>query len=694
MSRPLTPDDLYALTWIEDPRISPDGTRIAFVRLEIDREGYESKRSIWTIPAAGGAPRQFTAGPKDSAPRWSPDGRTVAFLRAPAGEVKPKNKEEREQGVGRPQLWLIPADGGEARQLTHLRHGAGAAVWSPDGKTILFSARTGEPDDAEAEDAALASKSLPKVRTISELWNKLDGVGYIYELRAHLFTVPAEGGEPNEPKQLTDGDWDDGEPAWSPDGARIAFTSDRSAERWRWPAAQVWTVDAHGGEPRRLIDEALGSSAPSWSPDGKTVAFLGQPRRGEFGHTDLYVVAADGEPGGATMLTQDFVPVCDDRCIDDQRDHAPIHLEWSPDSRAIYFLGSLRGTTHVYAAKPEGGLLPRRVTEGDRHVYAFSLDRAGHTLALGVSDPAIPGDLYAQSLGENGANGQQGGEQGGEQGPRRLTNLNESLLSEVELARQEEFTFTGSDGWELQGWVMRPPRAKAAELAPAVLEIHGGPAYMYGCTFFLEFQLLAAKGYAVIFSNPRGGTGYGRTFTHAVTGDWGNKDYQDIMAGLDAAIARGGIDANRLGVAGGSYGGYMTNWIVGHTDRFKAAVTMRCVSNFATMFGMSDIGWGLAVDEWQAAPWEDLNKLMDRSPITYVANIHTPLLILHSDNDLRCPLGEAQQLFSALKYLGRQTKLVVFEGQSHGLSRGGHPRSRVLRLKEIENWFEKYIPVG
>jgi dipeptidyl aminopeptidase/acylaminoacyl peptidase len=208
----------------------------------------------------------------------------------------------------------------------------------------------------------------------------------------------------------------------------------------------------------------------------------------------------------------------------------------------------------------------------------------------------------------------------------------------------------------------------------------------------MEFQLLAARGYAIVYSNPRGSTGYGRTFSGAITHDWGNKDYLDIMAGLDAAIARGGIDPNRLGVAGGSYGGYMTNWIVGHTGRFKAAVTMRCVSNAAVFFGTSDAGWWLAVDEFGATPWEDLGKLMEHSPITYVANIHTPLLILHSDNDLRCPISESEQMFTALKYLGRETKFVKFEGQSHDLSRNGHPRSRVIRYREILDWFDRYIP--
>jgi len=238
-----------------------------------------------------------------------------------------------------------------------------------------------------------------------------------------------------------------------------------------------------------------------------------------------------------------------------------------------------------------------------------------------------------------------------------------------------------------------PPQAREGEKPPAILEIHGGPAAMYGWSFFYEFQLLAAHGYAVLFTNPRGSTGYGRAFSAAVNNDWGGKDFQDIMAGLDTAILKGWVDPDRLGIGGGSYGGYMTNWAVGHTDRFKAAVTMRCVSNMATMFGYSDVGWFLTVDEMGGAvPWKNLDWLMERSPITYVDQIKTPLLILHSDNDLRCPIEEAEQLFTALKFLGREVKMVRFEGQTHDLSRDGHPRSRMIRLRHVVGWFLRHIP--
>jgi dipeptidyl aminopeptidase/acylaminoacyl peptidase len=679
MPRPLAAEDLYRIQLAEDPRISQDGTRIAYVVTAFDRTSYEYRRTIWVVETATGASRQYTSGPNDTAPAWSPDGSRLAFVRGAARTVKPKDAEEREQGVGRPQIWVLPADGGEARQLTWHRLGAGSPIWSPDGTMLAYVATTGEADDTEAEDAALDGKNVPAVRTITQLWNRADGVGWRYEYRHHLFLI-----DPNDgvPRQLTDGDWDDANPAWSPYGQRIAFTSDRTADRWRVLGSDIWTVDVSSGAVERVTDETLSCGAAAWSPDGTWLAFGASPRHDRSGHTDVYVAAAEGEPR-AHPITLDLVPTWSDDCMSDMRSgHGSSLPYWSTDGREIICVASTRGTTHVYALPREGGQ-PRALTSGDCHVTGFSLDADRQILALAISHPTIPGELYVQATD-------------GQTEPRALTSLSKEPRESVTFAQPETFDFTGAEGWDVQGWVIRPPHAPEGERVPAVLEVHGGPQLMYGWSFFFEFQLLAAMGYAVVYANPRGSTGYGRTFSDAVTNDWGGKDYLDLMAGVDAAIERGGIDRDRLGVAGGSYGGYMTNWIVGHTDRFKAAVTMRCVSNLMVLFGASDVGWLLATLQFDEAPWPGGGQafLLERSPITYVGNVRTPLLILHGENDLRCPIAEAEQMFTALKYMGRETEMVRFEGQSHDLSRSGHPRSRVLRLQHIQRWFERHIPTN
>ncbi|HLX59629.1 MAG TPA: S9 family peptidase [Ktedonobacteraceae bacterium] len=675
--RNITIEDLYKYKPVSHPRISPDGKRVAFVLTTIDERKQEYRNSIWIVPSEGGEARRFTAGPANAhSPAWSPDGRWLAFVSEREGESANKDeKEQKKLGKGKPQLWLISTSGGEARQLTFMQHGASSPVWSPDSKHILFSAPVGPADEETAD-----GKPLPKVRVIDRLWYRLDGVGYIYERRSHLFLIDANGGEA---QQLTDGDWDDSDAAWSPDGSHIAFTSSREEDRWRFPNPDVYTLafnDGKAGELHCLTDSSMACSAPSWSPDGQTIAFLASLKIRSGGHTDIYTIPANAGRSAATCLTWDFEGSFQDWTNSDIGDeHLAPAPAWSSDGKTIYGLATHRGASRIFALALGGAdKQPPTLTPGDIHVRDFSIDRSANKMALLIGSPTRVQEIFVRATTASGE-------------LRRVTGFNEELLSEMALSTPEYMPYTGVDGWPMDGWVMKPHDFDPSKKYPLIVEIHGGPATQYGFGYFHEMQLLTAAGYVVLFTNPRGSLGYGRNFSLAVRGAWGEKDSLDIMAGVDALLQKGYIDEQRMGITGGSYGGFMTNWLISHNNRFKVAVTDRSVTNIASGFGSSDFGWVFADDELDTTPWEDLERYMQMSPISYVKNIHTPLLIIHSEQDLRCNIEQAEQLFAALKYMGREVLLVRFEGQSHGMSRGGHPKLRIERLKHILGWFEKHL---
>jgi dipeptidyl aminopeptidase/acylaminoacyl peptidase len=653
-------DDLMAIPILNDPQLSPDGTQVAFTVTRPDRDANAYRTHLWLVPAAGGDPRQLTtAQAKETSPRWSPDGTRLVFVSDRGGEK---------------QVWLISVGGGEARALTSGRLAPADPVWSPDGRFIAFVGKLEPPRGREESD----------VKIISRLRYKQDGEGFWDGRWKHIFTVPADGA--SAARQVTTGEYDHLSPAWSPDGVSLAYTANDSPDADFGNTADVWITSAAGGSPRRVTSNIGPAQSPSWSPDGRWIAYVGHDNAcWSATNWGIWIVpSAGGEP--ACLTAQEDRSAGHHIATDSRVHPSSGGLTWSRDGARIFFMVGDRASTQIASIGVLGqageGRALRFETSGAHDLVGCSFDRATRRLACIHGDAATPGEVAVLDVG-------------GE--IRRVTGLTAPALRPLALARPERFEFETPDGWTVEGWVMRPSNPVYGDRAPAVLEIHGGPHAAYGNAFFHEFQVLAAQGYGVIYLNPRGSQGYGQRFTAATRHDWGGKDYEDLMHGVDHVLAaHPWIDRDRLGVAGGSYGGFMTTWIVGHTDRFRAAVTMRSISNAYSQWGTSDLAYMKGMWEYPGDPWETPQFYLERSPITYVRRMRTPLLILHSEQDYRCPIEQGEQLFVALKKLGVPSLFIRFPNESHDLSRNGQPRHRLERLRHIVEWFRTYLapPTG
>ena len=699
MPRPPAPDDLYRLRIPTDPRLSPDGAAVAFTLQAVapGKDGY--RHAIWAVPADGSAEaRQLTLGAKhDTRPRFAPDGRTLAFLsdRRLAVEEDPDAPKDREDGV---QVHLLPLAGGEARRLTDLPRGVDNLAWSPDGGRLVVS--TASRAATRAADARVRGKGGQRkpgspppsdYRYIDRLQYMHNGPGFVYDRVPHLWLVDAAGGAAT---RLTDGPTTEADAAWSPDGTRIAFTAARGRDPdldWQF---DVFVVDVASAAITRVTDgKGCVFFAPAWLPDGRTLAVLGHRYPAAGGsRNDLWLFLADGSearPGGGRNLTGQHDLMFAAAMGSDLTIGEDPRLAVTPDGSHVLATAPVDGSYELWRIALADGMADR-LTRG-RHCFstwnAVALPDGGMRVALLRSAPTELPDVQLLDLGPDGAPA--GGRRRRSASLRRLTALNVEALADVHLV-EPEARWETVDGRRIQGWLIRAP--EAAEPAPLVVEIHGGPHTLYGFAPGFEFQVLAGAGMSVLYTNPRGSEGYGQAFCAANVPDWGDGPMTDVLAHVDALVAAGTADPARLGVTGGSYGGYLTNWIVGHDQRFAAALTCRSVSDLTQLMLSSDLAGGIFGRlEFEAEPWGDPDLYRRLSPLTYADRIRTPLLIQHAENDLRCPMNQAESLFTILRSKHRPVRLMRVPEETHELTRSGTPFRRVENAVQVRDWFAHFL---
>ena len=652
--RKLRADDLFKLVFPMSPVISPDGTQIVYGLKRFDPKNNRYIADLHLVSAKGGRSRQLTRGTAtDFRPVWRPDGKEIAFL---STRDKMTN------------VWVIPVDGGEARQLTRLEGGFYELAYSPDGKQLLFSHRVQKKEDPKEK----AKKA--QYKHITRLWHKLDGDGFLPKDHWHIWVVNARNGKG---KAITKGEYDVESPVWSPNGKWIAFVANMADDRdYELETQHLYVVRAKGGRPRQITRRQGPKGMLAWAPDGRSLFFAGH-----FGGPGEWIKRKYKiwEVGLTKESYKDLSPGLDNFPFNDvvtdtaQGETAIMHPYKDGDEWRIAIAVNEFGACRIYSVPRAGGTL-RLELGGDVNIVGCGAD--GIHAAASSATMMDAGDIYSFRLD-------------GSARAKRLTQVNRAFFNRLTLTEPEETWFKG-DGGKIHGWILKPPGFRRDRKYPMILEIHGGPMAQYGYTYFHEFHLLAAHGYVVCFTNPRGSSGFGLDWVKSIEGRWGTIDYDDLMAVTSSMSRKPYVDGRRMGVTGGSYGGFMTTWIVGHTNRFKAAVTQRQAGNRLIQFGASDFGW-YEKNRFEAYPWEKPLKYLRQSPNHYAGNMRTPLLIIHSENDLRCPVSQADELFTFLKVQKKTVELIRFEGESHGLSRGGRPQNRLERLNRIVDWFRRYL---
>ncbi len=693
--RGISERDLLKFIWVADPQISPDGSQVAFVRVTADEKKDQYETGIWIAKTDGSeAPRKLTGGTRDSGPRWSPDGKRLAFVRSVEKDGRPEPS----------QVFVLSMEGGEARGITEIARGAGNPQWSPDGKTIAFSSSANPEDLKKAEDekkkeAAAKAGEKPAeektedkpresdVRVITNAVYRANGIadfGYVDPDRpSHIWTVavPDAAAPLAPPKQVTSGEFAENNFQWSPDGSRIFFVSNRVKEPYYYPNdSDLYSVPTTGGDASKVLSIDGTISDYTFSPDGKRIAFVGtlhgNPVR-SYSQSDLWV--ADLPSGAPRNLTAGYDFDVDGGLGGDQRaprGAAPSGPVWTRDGRTLLVKVGEQGDVNIKRVDVASGKI-EPLTKGHHDVMAYTADANAQKIALVLSSQTVLGDVQTLDTASGAI--------------KKLTTFNDELFNGIALSEPEEIWYSSFDGKKIQGWILKPAGFEASKKYPLILEIHGGPHSAYGNTFTHEFQWMAAKGYVVLFTNPRGSSNYGQDFGNIIQFKYPGDDYKDLMAGVDEILKKGYVDEGRMGVTGGSGGGLLTNWVVTQTSRFKAAVSQRDISDWSAFWYTADF-WLYNPTWFRKAPFQDPTDFAQRSPLTHVEKIQTPLMFILGDEDWRTPPSAGgEPLFRALKYLKKPTVMVRFPDESHELSRSGKPWHRVERLQHIVGWMDKYV---